>query len=261
LGTASEALGELNYSEMLTRFFKQMDLGKARNEMTQEIKEWEAGKQTRGNHFAKLSFRVSQSINQWKWKEPLTIRNRTMTKSLSHKSVTVDSTKCSIANADYLLIFRRSGKNPVPVIHPQGLTEYAGERQMPAEALEYRNWRGSQLENKFSHWIWRQYASAFWDDVRLDRVLKFKPAKDQDDDRHVHPLQLDVIDRALVLWSNPDETIFTPFMGVGSEIYSAIMNERKAIGVELKSTYYRQALRNIEATKYILKEEDQLFAV
>ncbi len=180
------------------------------------------------------------------WKEPLTIRNRTMTKSLSHKALTLDSTRCSIANADYLLIFRRSGKNPIPVSHPNGLIEYAGERKMPIEALEYRNWKGSQLENKFSHWIWRQYASAFWDDVRLDRVLQFKPAKDQDDDRHVHPLQLDVIDRALVLWSNPDEIIFTPFMGVGSEVYSAIQAGRKAIGVELKSTYYRQALKNIE---------------
>jgi len=180
------------------------------------------------------------------WKEPLTVRNRTMTKSLSHKALTLDSSRCSIANADYLLIFRRSGTNPVPVAHPTGLTEYAGERRMPADVLRYRNWQGSQLENRYSHWIWRQYASAFWDDVRLDRVLPHKKARDIDDERHVHPLQLDVIERALVLWSNPDETVLTPFMGVGSEVYGAILNGRRAIGIELKPSYYAQALRNIE---------------
>lgn len=179
------------------------------------------------------------------WKEPLTVRNRTMTKALSHKTVTVDSTRCAIANADYLLIFRRSGQNPIPVAHPNGLTDYAGERQMPADVLQYRGWTGSQLENRYSHWIWRQYASAFWDDVRLDRVLPHKPARDEDDERHVHPLQLDVIERALVLWSNPGETVLTPFMGVGSEVYGALKLGRRAIGIELKSSYYRQARKNV----------------
>ncbi len=180
------------------------------------------------------------------WKEPLTVRNRTMTKSLSHKGMTLDSTRCSIANADYLLIFRRSGKNEIPVAHPKGLKIYAGARQMPSDAKEYEHWEGSQYENKFSHWIWRQYASAFWDDVRIDRILQHKSARDQDDERHCHPLQLDVIDRALTLWSNPGEIIFSPFMGVGSEIYGALMNGRRAIGIELKPSYYRQALKNIE---------------
>jgi hypothetical protein len=181
------------------------------------------------------------------WKEPLTVRNRTMTKSLSHKALTLDSTRCSIANADYLLIFRRSGTNPVPVSHPQGLLEYAGERSMPNDARRYRGWTGSQLENRYSHWIWRQYASAFWDDIRLDRVLPHKQAKDQDDERHVHPLQLDVIDRALVLWSNPGETMLTPFMGVGSEVYSAVCTGRRGVGIELKPSYYRQAVANCAA--------------
>lgn len=192
------------------------------------------------------------------WKEPLTVRNRTMTKSLSHKGLTIDSTRCSIANADYLLIFRRSGQNPIPVAHPTGLTEYAGARQMPRENARYRNWKGSQLENKFSHWIWQQYASAFWDDVRIDRVLSYKPARDQEDERHVHPLQLDVIDRALVMWSNPGEVVFTPFMGVGSEVYSAVMNGRKGIGVELKPSYYKQALKNLEAAVVGSREKENL---
>jgi len=184
------------------------------------------------------------------WKEPLTVRNRTMTKSLSHKTVTVDSTRCSIANADYLLIFRRSGTNPVPVAHPNGLLDYAGERRPPADVLHYRGWTGSQLENRYSQWVWRQYASAFWDDVRLDRVLPFREAREDQDERHCHPLQLDVIERACVMWSNEGETVLTPFMGVGSEVYGSVLNGRRAIGAELKASYYHQAVLNCaEAVK------------
>lgn len=180
------------------------------------------------------------------WKEPLTVRNRTMTKSLSHKMLTVDSTRCSIANADYLLIFRRSGQNTIPVAHPTGLTSYAGARPMPTSHAEFEGWDGSQLENKFSHWIWQRYASAFWDDVRLDRVLPHRAARDDEDERHCHPLQLDVIERALTLWSNPGETVLTPFMGVGSEVYGALSLGRKPIGIELKESYYKQAVENIK---------------
>lgn len=179
------------------------------------------------------------------WKEPLTVRNRTMMKSLSHKGIVEDSSRCSCASADYLLIFRRRGDNPIPITHPVGLTEYAGERCPPAELLKYRGWEGSQIENRYSHWIWRQYASAFWDDVRLNNVLPFREARDEEDEKHVHPLQLDVIERALVLWSNPSEKVFTPFMGVGSEVYCAVQNRRYGIGVELKPSYYRQAVRNL----------------
>jgi DNA modification methylase len=181
------------------------------------------------------------------WKEPLTVRNRTMTKALAHKSIVDDSSRCTVASADYLLIFRRKGDNPVPIKHPHGLTDYAGERPIPAELLSYRGWRGKQTENRYSHWIWRQYASAFWDDVRLDRVLPFRPAREAEDEKHVHPLQLDVIDRALVLWSNPGETVLTPFMGVGSEVYGAIKAGRRAVGIELKASYYRQAVQNVKA--------------
>lgn len=195
------------------------------------------------------------------WKEPLTVRNRTMTKSLAHKSLVTDSTRCSVANADYLLVFRRDGQNPVPVEHPVGLTSYAGKRKMPTELLPYRGWTGNQIENRYSHWVWRQYASAFWDDVRLDRVLPYKPARDQEDERHVHPLQLDVIERAVVLWSNPRETVLTPFMGVGSEVYGAVLNNRRAIGVELKASYFNQALKNVNEAQIAREmEQSPLFA-
>jgi DNA modification methylase len=180
------------------------------------------------------------------WKEPLAVRNRTMAKNLAHKTVVEDSSRCSVASADYLLVFRRKGDNPIPIAHPVGLLEYAGERTIPHELIQYRGWKGNQIENRYSHWIWRQYASAFWDDIRLGRVLPFKAARDSEDEKHVHPLQLDVIDRVMVLWSNPGETVLTPFMGVGSEIYSALCAGRRGIGIELKSSYYRQAEHNIK---------------
>jgi hypothetical protein len=189
------------------------------------------------------------------WKEPLTVRNRTLMKSLAHRTIVDDSSRCGVASADYLLIFRRHGDNPVPIAHPTGLTEYAGERQPPAELLRYCGWDGKQTENRYSHWIWRQYASAFWDDVRLDRVLPYREARDQEDEKHVHPLQLDVIDRALVLWSNPRERVLTPFAGVGSEVYSAVRAGRYGIGAELKPSYYRQAVKNLEAADADAEQE------
>ncbi len=180
------------------------------------------------------------------WKEPLGVRLRTMAKGLAHKQIVEDSALCDVAGADYLLLFRKRGENQVPIAHPSGLLEYAGERQMPSEVLHYRGWTGPQTENRFSHWIWRQYASAFWDDVRIDRVLPFKESRDEDDEKHVHPLQLDVIDRIVTLRSNPGETVLTPFMGVGSEVYGAVRLGRKGVGVELKASYYKQAVKNVE---------------
>ena len=179
------------------------------------------------------------------WKEPLTVRNRTMKKGLAHQTIVEDATRCSVASADYLLVFRRSGENPVPVEHPVGLTEYAGERAIPDDLWQYRGHTGKQTENRFSHWIWRQYASAFWDDVRLDRVLPYQKARDEQDEKHVHPLQLDVIERCVVLWSNPGENVLSPFAGVGSEPYGAVINRRRGIGIELKPSYYRQMVKNM----------------
>jgi DNA modification methylase len=181
------------------------------------------------------------------WKEPLAVRNRTMAKSLAHRQIVEDSSLCENAAADQLLIFRKPGQNPIPIAHPRGLSEYLGAKTVPHELWKYRDWQGKQTENRLSHWIWRQYASAFWDDVRLDKVLPYKHARDNEDEKHMHPLQLDVIGRAIVLWSNPGEIVFTPFMGVGSEVYGAVRADRKGVGVELKPTYYNQAVKNLLA--------------
>jgi hypothetical protein len=189
------------------------------------------------------------------WKEPLGVRLRTMAKGLAHAQIVEDSTLCDVASADYLLTFRKRGENKIPVAHPTGLHSYAGERVIPHELQEYKGHKGKQTENRFSHWIWRQYASSFWDDIRIDRVLPYQESREADDERHVHPLQLDVIERACVLWSNPGEIVFTPFMGVGSEVYGAVINGRKAIGAELKGAYYNQAVRNLAAAANHAEQE------
>lgn len=190
------------------------------------------------------------------WKEPLAVRNRTMQKNLAHMTLVEDSTLCGVASADYLLLFRNSGKNPVPVAHPVGMLDYAGERIMPAEIQAYRGYEGKQTENRYSHWIWRQYASSFWDDIRIDRVLPYKEARDSEDEKHVHPLQLDVIERCIVLRSNPGEVVLTPFMGVGSEVFGAVSLGRKAIGFELKPSYFRQAVKNVKEAEEGVHEQD-----
>lgn len=188
------------------------------------------------------------------WKEPLMVRNRTMLRSLHHKTLCEDSTLVSIANADYILAFRRSGTNPIPVSHPRGLLNYAGSQPVPTELLEWRGYKGDQIKNEYSQWVWRQYASSNWFDIRIDRTLGKgaglysgnKADKEEPDEKHMHPLQLDVIERCLVLWSNPGETVITPFLGIGSEVYGAVVNGRRGIGVELKPAYYRQAVENLK---------------
>jgi DNA modification methylase len=191
------------------------------------------------------------------WKEPLWVRNRTMVKNLAHKTIVDDAAFAGVASADYLLIFRRSGTNPIPIAHPTGLDHYAGECQIPQELHRYKGWKGKQTENRFSHWIWRRYASSIWDDINMGRVLPFRDGKDPDDEKHVHPLQLDVIDRAVCLRSNPGETVLTPFMGVGSEVFGAVSLGRRGIGIELKESYYKQAIKNMEIAVEDTRTPDQ----
>jgi DNA modification methylase len=196
------------------------------------------------------------------WKEPLGVRMRTMAQGLAHRQVVEDAALCDVAGADYLLLFRTAGQNPVPITHPNGLLSYAGARQIPHELHQFRGWEGHHTENSYSHWIWRQYASAFWDDVRIDRVLPYLDSREPDDEKHVHPLQLDVIERVVILRSNPGEVVLTPFMGVGSEVYGAVLNARRAIGIELKASYFKQAVLNVRAASLDAeRNQAPLFAV
>lgn len=230
---------------------------------------------------AKYGFKRMNKITIWK--EPLKVRMRTMVKSLMHKLIVEDSTLCFTAMPDYVLIFKKNGENKVPVTHPNGLTHYAGKYPLLIDHLEsygipgditpvydidskkasittgvesyidrsftqlkkkYNGWADPKT-NKLSHIIWQRYASSVWDDIRIDNVLKFREGKDEDDEKHVHPLQLDVIDRIVELYSNAGEVVLTPFMGVGSEVFSPVSMGRKAIGIELKDSYYRQAIKNL----------------
>lgn len=204
------------------------------------------------------------------WKEPLKVRMRTMVQSLMHKFIVEDSTKCFTAMPDYVLIFTKKGENKVPVTHSQGLKHYFGETPILPNILRAWNnanetdFNEAQLwnylntkfidhtdpkSNKLSHYIWQRYASSVWDDIRIDNVLPFKDSKEEDDEKHVHPLQLDVIDRLVELYSNPNEVVLTPFAGVGSEVYSPLSLGRKAIGVELKDSYFKQMKLNIKDAK------------
>lgn len=207
------------------------------------------------------------------WKEPLKVRMRTMVQSLMHKFIVEDSTKCFTAMPDYMLIFTKKGDNEVPVTHPFGINHYAGETPILPNILRaYNNanntnfvadelWSHLNSVNeddkvtKLNHYIWQRYASAVWDDIRIDNVLPYHDAREEDDEKHVHPLQLDVIDRIVELYSNPDEVVFTPFMGVGSEVFSPISMGRKAIGVELKDSYFKQAIKNVESAEKRFKNK------
>ena len=219
------------------------------------------------------------------WKEPLKVRMRTMVQSLMHKFIVEDSTKCFTAMPDYVLIFTKKGENKVPVTHEHGLKHYFCETPILPNILRaWNNANDSKLNenqlwsylnekfddatdpktNKLSHYIWQRYASSVWDDIRIDNVLPFRDGKDPDDEKHVHPLQLDVIDRIVELYSNPGEVVLTPFMGVGSEVYSPVSLGRKAIGIELKDSYFKQAIMNLKETPkrfYKSKPEELQFEV
>lgn len=214
------------------------------------------------------------------WKEPLKVRMRTMVQSLMHKFIVEDSTKCFTAMPDYILVFTKKGENQVPVTHPFGINHYAGEIPILPNILRaYNNANNTDFTSdelwehlnkineddkitKLNHYIWQRYASAVWDDIRIDNVLPFRDAREEDDEKHVHPLQLDCIDRIVELYSNPDEVVFTPFMGVGSEVFSPVSMGRKGIGVELKDSYFKQAIKNLEEAeeRFIKKfKQDALF--
>lgn len=213
------------------------------------------------------------------WKEPLKVRMRTMVQSLMHKFIVEDSTKCFTAMPDYVLVFTKKGENKVPVTHKFGINHYAGETPILPNIL--RAWNNANNSNlnadqlwkhlnaineddkitKLNHYIWQRYASSVWDDIRIDNVLPFRDSKEEDDEKHVHPLQLDVIDRIVELYSNPKEVVLTPFMGVGSEVFSPVSMGRKGIGIELKDSYYKQAILNMKQVKgrFIQHESPTLF--
>lgn len=200
------------------------------------------------------------------WKDPLMIAIRTRQRALIHGQLVKDSTKCRGVLPDYILIFKKVGENETPVTHEYGLTNYAGDFELMNELdrQEYINLKKKYKKhtedktNRLSHFIWKRYASCMWEDIRANEFLEYKKAKGQDDERHLTPTSLDAINRLVIMYSNKKEVILTPFMGCGTEVYGAVLNGRKGVGIELKESYYKQSIKNIKECVPIEEQEEQL---
>jgi DNA modification methylase len=179
------------------------------------------------------------------WKDPVVEMQRTKAQGLLHKQITKDSTLCRQGMPDYLLVFRKHTDKPIdPVAHPNGFNpaDYVGEDTACHTSID----------------VWQRYASPVWFDIQQSRVLNVKSARTDKDQRHLCPLQLGVIERAIHLWTNKDDWVLTPFAGVGSEVYSAVKMGRKGYGIELKEEYVKQALKNMEALKQEMNQGNLL---
>jgi len=178
------------------------------------------------------------------WKDPVVAQQRTKSIRLLHKQMEKDSTISGQGLADYIVVFRKPGVNEEPVSGK--LEYYIGEGNAP-EALEKRLARQSEDEARkwYSIEVWQRYASPVWTDINQSRTLQYRNARDERDEQHISPLQLDVIERCIHLWSNPNDIVFTPFLGIGSEVYGAVELGRRGMGIELKPSYFRQAVKNL----------------
>ena len=185
------------------------------------------------------------------WKDPLVEATRTKTIRLLHKQLMKDSATSAAGIPDSMLIFRKLGDNPEPIEHPEGLHEYAGADDP-----------GAGMDGiKASHFRWRGYASPVWMDIRQTRTLNYKEGRDSKDEKHICPLQLDVISRCLHLWSNPGDVVLSPFAGIGSEGYESVRMGRKFVGVELKPSYFDLACKHLEVAEQEFNMADHsLFA-
>jgi len=191
------------------------------------------------------------------WKDPLVEATRTKALGLLHKQIQKDSSLCRQGLPDYLITMRKPGVNPEPVAHPEGFTYFVGEDEPEAPKVEptlkdsriHKDISMTKADPVYSHQVWRRYASPVWMDIKQSRTLNRKPGRDEKDERHICPLQLDVIERALHLWTNPNDIVLSPFAGIGSEIYTAIQMGRRGLGIELKDSYYQQAILNCQTAK------------
>lgn len=181
------------------------------------------------------------------WKDPVVAQQRTKSIRLLHKQITKDSTISGQGLADYMLMFRKPGDNPEPV---DGMFDrYVGYGNAPAtvEARLASGEERAKAEKWFSIEVWQRYASPVWMDINQSRTLQYRSARDEKDEQHISPLQLDVIERCIELWSNPGDVVLTPFLGIGSEVYAAVAAGRRGLGFELKPSYFYQAVRNLKA--------------
>jgi len=187
------------------------------------------------------------------WKDPLIEATRTKALGLMHKQLVKDSAICRVGSPDYLVVMRKPGVNPEPISHGSGFNRWIGAPEdEPAERKGNRTPKHAAQTpeidsrvNKYSHYVWQRYASPVWFDINPSDTLQKGSAREDDDSRHICPLQLTVIRRAIELWSAPGDIVLSPFTGIGSEGYVAIEEKRRFIGAELKESYYRQAVANL----------------
>jgi len=176
------------------------------------------------------------------WKDPVTAMQRTKALGLLHKTIRKDSSMSRQGIPDYLVTMRKPGDNDKPIRH------YRDDKEC--------NENDGDSSKIFPVDLWQRYASPVWMDINPSRTLQYRCARDNNDERHICPLQLDVIERAVELWSAKDDVVFSPFTGIGSEGYTALKMGRRFIGSELKESYYNIAKNNLEAA--LSEGNDQL---
>lgn len=175
------------------------------------------------------------------WKDPVVAQQRTKALGLLHKQLVKDSAMSRQGIPDFLVTMRKPGDNEEPI--SGGFTCYFGELEEPdrgkfTDIMDNRNW--------YSIEVWQRYASPVWMDIRQSNTLQYRSAREEKDEKHIAPLQLDVIARGLELWSNPGDVVLSPFMGIGSEGFQAIKMGRRFVGIELKESYFQTAVRNLD---------------
>lgn len=209
------------------------------------------------------------------FKDPLVEATRTKALGLLHKQLCKDSSMCRNGLPDYLVTVRKTGENEEFISHPDGLTRFFGENEPVGEKIQrpepdHEKYAKKEKYNDvpvYSHQVWRRYANPVWMDIRQSNTLNKGAARSEEDERHICPLQLDVIARGIELWTNENDIVLDPFMGIGSTQYVALGLNRRTIGIELKESYFKQSLinvGNIEAhsiteKKKIIIEQPSLF--
>ena len=198
------------------------------------------------------------------WKDPVVAQQRTKSIRLLHKQIVKDSAISGQGLADYMLMFRKPGENPEAISGQ--FDQWVGDDSLDVSREAYeRHAAQTRAEGRkpwpYDQWVsilvWQRYASPVWMDIDQTRTLQYRGGRDEKDEQHISPLQLDVIERCIDLWSNPGDVVLTPFLGIGSEVYAAVEMGRKGIGIELKPSYFRQAVKNLKALED--KRTDDLF--
>lgn len=168
------------------------------------------------------------------WKNPVTEMQRTKAVGLLHKTIKKDSAMSRVGIPDYVLFFRNEGDNLVPIKHQD--SDPNTPDYLPVD-------------------LWQKYASPIWNDINYSRTLQYRAARDNNDEKHITPLQLDTIDRILHLYSNEGEVVFSPFAGIGSEGFEAIKLKRKPVLIELKDSYFNVGVSNLQS---VIKEQNEI---